>query len=94
MSGEKGKVSFSVKLDESTSQVTHSFDNGLAQHSEGFYMANKISYKIYLHSLFWIYEIDRTTLKVVQSYGKDDTDTVTVDGGGKCNIVNIKRRKI
>lgn len=104
----KSKVdnqTFTVALDEANRKITHTHENGAAFNSEGFFSANKVTYKtvdlIGNMTITRQYEIDRTTLSVISSLLAEPTDDslkglvtpVTVLYRGKCMVVTAPKRK-
>jgi hypothetical protein len=96
---------FTVKIDEDSGKITHTDGLG-AYNTEGFFGPNEIRYKYVEQMVPSIvavnsYEIDRTTLDIVGYSTVEHTDLRF--GGkadpigplvGKCEIVEVKDRKI
>lgn len=107
VAGDSEQKKFSVKLDESSGQITHTSEKGGAFNAKGFFAAKTISYQnvsIMGGSLkvTFQYTIDRTTLKVREAFIAEPTDprllekvpaeTRTMEGS--CSVVSVSGRKI
>lgn len=103
---EDGKKTFSVMVDESSGQVTHTVSTGFVYKVPGLFSANKIIYKktnVYgSMSVSMQHEINRTTLEVSETMDARATDpdilkeippVITVYMGS-CDISDTKDRKI
>ena len=100
---EDGKVvKFQVKADESNGSITHSYENGFTFNADGFFAADKITYKSVNNAgglkITQQYQISRIDLSLLYSlvaappaeYAKD-IETVTSAEVGKCEISRLPR---
>lgn len=105
--GAMAEFKFSLKIDEATSDITHTDPDGDAFNTKGFFSANEISYQKRSvanfpragHSLSTdtAYRIDRTNLSIQRSYVSklDGVETGAPSvSTGTCAIVDVKARKI
>jgi hypothetical protein len=106
VSGESERKTFSVKLDESSGEVTHTSEDGGAFNAKGFFSAKAVSYQRVAHTggvkVTFQYEINRTTLKVKEAFIAEAADPRYAaqippqrsSMAGKCVVVKISGRKI
>lgn len=99
------KQTFTVALDEANRKITHTHENGAAFNAEGFFSVDKVTYKtvdlIESITITRQYEIDRTTLSVMNSLLAEPTDDnlkghvtpVAELYRGKCMVVKAPKRK-
>ncbi|TMN32542.1 hypothetical protein [Pseudoalteromonas sp. S2755] len=102
--GEKDSRSeFSVKVDEDTGKVTHTFKVGSAFNTEGFFAVDKITYqKVDLYSgikMVRRYEISRIDLtssmtsEMTSIEFPDQVKPTYLRSEGKCELVKVEERK-
>ena len=96
---EKEITSFSVKLDEQSNKITHTYETGSAFNTEGFFTANTVSYKRVQISgsmeFITQYEINREDLSLKYSLNIEPVDKEYLDkvkpinstNTGSCTIV-------
>lgn len=93
---DKETKSFTVKLDEDSKNITHTWNDGGGFNAEGVFSANSISYqKVFMLSPASIidkYEIDRSDLRLkkVSTVG----DSEKFEYFGNCDQIVIKKQKI
>lgn len=100
---EKEKQNFTVKVDEDSGKVTHTFSGGYAFKEEAFFTPNKISYSKtttnYGIRIIRTFDISRINLNVTQTSQISSTEfpdkipAETLVSSGKCNLVDIEGRK-
>jgi hypothetical protein len=106
ISGAKDQKKFSLALDESTGQVTHTDEGGPVFSAKGLFAADKIYYRSIVMSglkFTFDYELDRTSLDVTETLTMEPSDPKYAAQippekstmAGVCKIVQAKRgRKI
>lgn len=106
ISGEEEALNYSVKLDESSGRVTHTWTDGSAFNSEGFFSANTISYQeimiVQEIKITMRYEINRSTLMAnrqsnIEALNPEYASLVPTSIDlmkGTCTVVNVEDRKI
>lgn len=102
---DKEKQSFTVKVDEDSGKVTHTFShlNQYAFKAEAFFTADKISYSKVNEShgvkIVRNFEISRINLSVVETSQISSTqfpDKLPVENlssKGSCNVIEVQGRK-
>ncbi len=97
---------FRIMFDESEGNITHTWEGGGAFNAKGFFAANSISYQNIIVSSVtatFAYEINRTTLGMVQTFSVKATDPKIAaqmpvgspsTSTGNCNIASTTGRKI
>jgi len=106
VAGDAEEKKFSVTLDESTTQVTHTGEKGGAFNTKGFFTANTISYQNVTISggikLTFQYEVNRTNLGIIEMFVIEPADPKYADKippkrttmMGACTVVKVSGRKI
>lgn len=97
---------FSVKLDESSGKITHTWSDGGAFNAEGFFAAETISYQqisiLGGVKITMKYQIDRSTLDAKEESTVESADRQYASEvppsteilKGKCKLVEVTKRKI
>lgn len=99
---DKEKQNFTVKVDEDSGKVTHTFSVGYAFKSEAFFTPDKISYSEtktnYGVKIVRTFDISRINLNVTQTSEisstkfPDKVPVKTLVSNGECNIVDVEGR--
>jgi len=86
---------FTLKINERTGKITHSRSDGSAFIANGFFSADKISYKGKRLRTTFHYTIDRSNLKIRELMDTTiGTKHFKNERNGRCSIVEMKNRKI
>jgi len=104
---KKEDIKFSVKLDESSGKITHTWSDGAAFNSDGFFAPNSITYKDVVIAedikINMQYEINRKTLvvkrkSIIEALNPDYASLIPPSNNeeekGICEVLDVSDRKI
>jgi hypothetical protein len=107
--GAASEFRFSVKIDETSGDVTHTDSDGSAFNAKGFFTPREVGYKVESEGGTFVkatsYTIDRSNLTVVRTFrselserGKEslqkwDDQARGIVTKGTCKIADVKNRK-